>query len=91
MSPPSRRRRSLWAEKKRDRDLRDVGLGVSHIVYEDFWAPRRARGHPSGLKREYADTVAMFGAVLPAHLVRQAPSCAVIVAVAGPERRPQDM
>lgn len=60
-----------WAEKKRDRDIRDVGLGVSHVVFEDFWGPQRAVA-VKRLKREYADTVAMFGDQLPGRLLREA-------------------
>jgi hypothetical protein len=59
-----------WAATKRDRDLRDVGLGVSHIVWNDIYGGRVEA--IKRLRREYADTVRMFGEELPEHLVRQA-------------------
>ncbi len=60
-----------WARQKRDRDLRDVGLGASHIIYADFWPPARAAAI-TRLRAEYADTVARFGEVLPERLRLQA-------------------
>ena len=59
-----------WDEKLRDRDLRDVGLGVSHIVYADIFSGRLEA--LKRLHREYADTVARFGGVLPERLRRDA-------------------
>jgi hypothetical protein len=60
-----------WRAQKRDRWLRQEGLGCSHIYWEDYWPDRRA----ATLKRladEYADTVSRFGDRLPERLERQA-------------------
>lgn len=60
-----------WKQKRRERDLRDVGLGMSQIFWSDLFPPNRAEAERR-LRREYADTVAMFGAVLPERLAREA-------------------
>jgi hypothetical protein len=60
-----------WKQKRRERDLRDVGLGMSQIFYSDFFPPNLVEAEKR-LRREYADTVSMFGAQLPERLVREA-------------------
>ena len=60
-----------WKQKRRERDLRDVGLGMSQIFWSDFFPPNRAEAEKR-LQREYADTVAMFGEDLPERMVREA-------------------
>lgn len=60
-----------WKLKRRERDLRDVGLGMSQIFWSDFFPPHRAEAEKR-LRREYADTVAMFGDQLPERMVREA-------------------
>ena len=60
----------VWGEKKREREAHRQGLGMSMIIFEDYWAPRGpvlAR-----MRSEYDDTVARFGTRLPEHLVRNA-------------------
>ena len=61
----------VWAEKKRERDINREGLGVSRIVFADFWPPRRAEAKKRMLA-EYDESVARFGTQLPDRLVRQA-------------------
>ena len=61
----------VWQEKKRERLIRQEGLGVSRIVYADFWPPQRASALVR-LREEYDDSVARFGPDLPEHLVRNA-------------------
>jgi hypothetical protein len=61
----------VWAEKKRDRDINAEGLGVSHLVYADFWPPARAAAKKR-LLAEYQDTVARFGSVLPERIAQAA-------------------
>jgi hypothetical protein len=61
----------VWEEKKRERLIHRVGLGVSRIIFEDYWPPHRE----AALRRmaaEYAETVARFGTTLPEHLAREA-------------------
>lgn len=60
-----------WKLKRRERDLRDVGLGMSQIFWSDFFPPHRVEAERR-LRREYADTVAMFGAQLPERMRREA-------------------
>ena len=60
-----------WKQKRRERDLRDVGLGMSQIFWSDYFPPNRAEAEKR-LEREYADTVAMFGEELPERMVREA-------------------
>jgi hypothetical protein len=66
--PPSE---IAWRAQKRDRWLRQEGLGSSHIYWEDYWPDRRS----ATLKRladEYADSLSRFGDRLPERLERQA-------------------
>ena len=60
-----------WKQKRRERDLRDVGLGMSQIFWSDYLPTNRAEAEKR-LRREYADTVATFGAELPERLEREA-------------------
>jgi hypothetical protein len=59
----------LWDEKKRQRLVCAEGLGMSRIIWEDFWGPARARARKR-LLAEYAVTEARFGSRLPEHLAR---------------------
>lgn len=61
----------VWTEKKRERDIRREGLGMSRIVYSDFWNPQRAVAK-ARLLEEYHDSVARFGDQLPERLRRSA-------------------
>jgi hypothetical protein len=57
----------LWDEKRRQNDVCANGLGMSRILWEDYWPPRRA----AALRRlaaEYAVTRDRYGEVLPAAL-----------------------
>lgn len=62
---------AIWAEKKRERLISAEGLGVSRVIWEDFWGDRR-RLAKQRLRAEYDITVARFGAELPARLARAA-------------------
>lgn len=61
----------IWAEKKRERQIRAEGLGVSRVIWEDFWGERRQLAKQR-LQAEYDVTVTRFGDQLPARLVRAA-------------------
>jgi hypothetical protein len=64
-------REAEWNLRKRDRETFRLGLGTSHVYWEDCWDPRR----PAALKRlreEYDDTVRRFGTRLPERLAHQA-------------------
>jgi hypothetical protein len=61
----------VWAEKKRDRDLAAEGLGMSHIIWKDFWPPHRASA-VQRIREEHVEVVARFGEVMPERLARQA-------------------
>jgi hypothetical protein len=61
----------VWEEKKRERLIRRQGLGVSRIIYADYWPPQRAEALIR-LREEYDDTVSRFGDVLPERLARNA-------------------
>jgi hypothetical protein len=54
----------LWAEKQREREIGAEGLGVSRIIWSDFFGSARPRA-VQRLKAEYAVTVARFGHRLP--------------------------
>lgn len=60
-----------WEERKRERLVRDRGLGVTRIYWEDYWGDRRA-GAIRRVRADHADSVARFGAVLDAGLAREA-------------------
>jgi hypothetical protein len=57
----------LWEEKGRERDVRAEGLGMSRIIWEDFWG-RRRRQALARLGQEYTQTRERFGDQLPTHL-----------------------
>ncbi len=63
----------IWAEKLRERDICSVGLGMSRIVWSDFWGEQRDLAI-ARLRREYALTRQRFGDRLPEHLERFARS-----------------
>lgn len=51
---------ALWDEKKRQMWLHGHRLGMTRLVWEDFWGVRRARARER-LRREHAATCAAFG------------------------------
>jgi hypothetical protein len=57
----------LWEEKKRERLVRAEGLGMSRIIFDDFWGSARV-GALQRLQAEYQLTAAQLGTVLPDHL-----------------------
>lgn len=57
----------VWAEKERERLICAEGLGVSRIIWSDFFGAARERA-VRRLRAEYAVTAARFGERLPAHL-----------------------
>jgi hypothetical protein len=59
----------VWEEKKRQDKICGQGLGMSRIVWDDFWSAARARALVR-LAEEYAVTEQRFGARLPEHLER---------------------
>ncbi len=61
----------VWNERKRERLVTSRGLGLSNIVWQDFWGPRRSQA-AARLKAEYAVTVQRFGDTLPRHLEDEA-------------------
>jgi hypothetical protein len=61
----------LWDERKRQTQVCAEGLGMSRLVWEDFWGERRAVAR-ARLRAEYDVTVARFGEVLAPHLARNA-------------------
>lgn len=67
-SPPEH---VVWREKKRERLLASRGLGISNLVWADFWEPQRTRAL-ARLRAEYAVTEQRFGRTLPAHLEEDA-------------------
>ncbi len=61
----------LWAEKKRERAIRAEGLGVSRILWEDYWGDRRREAR-ARLRADVEETIARFGPNLSERLARQA-------------------
>ncbi|MCD4533394.1 type IV toxin-antitoxin system AbiEi family antitoxin domain-containing protein [Nocardioides sp. cx-169] len=61
----------IWAEKKRERLIAAEGLGVSRLIWEDFWGERREAAKVR-VRAEWEVTRARFGTRLPEHLVRAA-------------------
>jgi hypothetical protein len=57
----------LWEEKGRERDVRAEGLGMSRIIWEDFWGPKR-RQAVARLGQEYTQTRERLGDQLPPRL-----------------------
>lgn len=58
-------------ERKRERLLRDEGLGVSRVYWEDHWGERRAAAIER-LRREARETSSLHGSVLHERLAREA-------------------
>lgn len=58
-------------EKKRERLIKDEGLGVTRLFWEDHWGRRRAEAI-ARLRADAADTRARYGDELPERLARQA-------------------
>lgn len=58
----------VWAEKLRERDLGDVGLGVSRVVWDDLMGPSAWMATQRRLHADYAATVQRLGRALPPHL-----------------------
>jgi len=61
----------VWEEKKRSRLVRAEGLGMSEIIYQDFWGDGRA-GALRRLRAEYDVTCERFGPDLHPRLAIQA-------------------
>jgi hypothetical protein len=57
----------VWEERKREREVCAVGLGVSRLCWDDLFGAARARAK-ARLLAEYAVTAARFGTRLPDHL-----------------------
>lgn len=57
----------LWDEKRRQTDICAHGLGMSRIVWQDFWPPHRARAR-ARLAHEFAVSRDRFGTDLPPQL-----------------------
>jgi len=57
----------LWDEKRRQTDVCANGLGMSRIVWQDFWEPHRDAARRR-LTREFAVTRDRYGDVLPPEL-----------------------
>jgi hypothetical protein len=61
----------LWEEKKRERLIRAEGLGVSRILWADYWGDGR-RAARARLHADVEETIGRFGTQLPERLARQA-------------------
>ena len=61
----------LWEERSRHRDINAVGLGVSRLVYADFWGDRRERAKER-LVADHEDIVERLGNTLPEELAAYA-------------------
>ena len=59
----------VWLEKLREREICAVGLGMSRLVWGDFFGPSRERAKER-LLHDYRDTVARYGTTLPDRLER---------------------
>jgi hypothetical protein len=62
---------ALWDERKRQQEICAEGLGVSRLIWDDFWGAARDRAKRR-LLREFAVTEARFGPTLPTHLEESA-------------------
>lgn len=60
-----------WEERKRERLIKDQGLGVTRIYWEDHWGERRSAAL-ARLRRDAAETEALHGRVLAERLSREA-------------------
>lgn len=61
----------LWQEKKRERELTGRALGISRIVWQDYWPPHRSRAR-ARLLAEFENTGRRFGTQLDAAMVEDA-------------------
>jgi hypothetical protein len=61
----------VWDEKQRQTLICAEGLGMSRLVWADFWGDRRAEAI-ARLRAEYAVTMSRFGEDLQLHLARNA-------------------
>ena len=61
----------VWDEKQRQTLVCGAGLGMSRLVWADFWGDRRAEAI-ARLRAEYAVTAARYGEELQPHLARNA-------------------
>jgi len=61
----------LWDEKKRERLIAAQGLGVSRILFEDYWGSKRTMAIKR-MQAEYAISEARFGLELDPRLARDA-------------------
>lgn len=52
--------RVVWDERRRQRDVCDMELGMSRVIYEEFWGDARDR-LKARLRRDQADTDARYG------------------------------
>lgn len=59
----------VWREKIRERDICGEGLGMSRLVWGDFFGAARDRAKRR-LLADHARTVALYGRTLPEHLAR---------------------
>jgi len=57
----------LWDERRRQREVCAEGLGMSRLVYADFWGDARERARERILREEEV-TRRRFGTTLPPHL-----------------------
>lgn len=57
----------LWEEKKRERLVCAEGLGMSHVIWSDFWGSQRPAAI-SRLRAEFRVTEQRYGTELPPHL-----------------------
>ena len=58
----------IWEEKGRERDVCAEGLGMSRIIWEDFWGRKRLQA-VTRLHQDYSRTRQRLGDQLPRHLV----------------------
>jgi hypothetical protein len=57
----------LWDERRRQQEICALGLGMSRIIWAEFYEPARSKARKR-LLEEYAVTRRRFGEELPAHL-----------------------
>ncbi|UMG94619.1 hypothetical protein [Nocardioides sp. TF02-7] len=60
-----------WEERKRERLVRDEGLVVTRLYWEDYWGHRRVEA-VRRVRADHADAVARFGPDLDERLAREA-------------------
>jgi Transcriptional regulator, AbiEi antitoxin len=57
----------VWEEKVRERDVCAEGLGMSRIIWEDFWGRQRPQA-VARLRQDHSRTRESLGDLLPPHL-----------------------